>query len=452
MNILDLDDWDVVQRNLVDGEYVVTASPLKPPGACPACGAANLYGHGRRIEKIRDLPSYGKRTIIRAVRNRFKCRECGHTFAERLPDVDSKHRATVRLVEWVARQALARPFANVAEEVGLNEITVRRIFAEHVEVLNKEWEKRVETPAWLGIDEVKLAGDIRCIMADVLARSAIDLLPKRDKATVAARISKMPNRDQIQVVVIDMWRQYRQVANEVLPQADVVVDRFHVERLATRGLETIRRSLHDDLTPAMRKQLKHDRFILLSRPSRLTDRHRFILETWAANYPALSTAYDLKEGFYRVYDQGDEDTAGEMLDEWVASIPKEMRYAFKPLTTALGNWRPEILGFFKHRVTNAYTEGLNGLVKMANRQGRGHSFETIRAKLLFHIAPQSEPLAVQAASGWQMVAAGATLVYARDLMPLMEVIDNALDAHLGSGISTTEDGPDESDEIIGFHQ
>lgn len=452
MNILDLDDWDVVQRVMVDGEYVVTASPLAPPAACPACGAASLYKHGRRIEKIRDLPSYGKKTIIRAVRNRYQCRECGHTFAEKLPNVDSKHRATDRCVEWVARQALARPFANVATEVGLNEITVRRIFGERVEILNKDWVQKVVTPVWLGIDEVKLAGDIRCIMADVLNKSAIDLLPKRDKVSVAARISKMPNRGQIEVVVIDMWRAYRDVAREILPQADVVVDRFHVERMATRGLETVRRALHEDLTPALRKQLKHDRFILLARPSRLTDRHRFILETWAGNYPALSTAYDLKEAFYRFYDHGDEDTAEEMLDEWIASIPKEMRYAFKPLTTAVGNWRPEIMGFFKHRVTNGYTEGLNGLVKLANRQGRGHSFETIRAKLLFHIAPQREPQPSEAGSTWEVVAAGATWVYARDLIPLSEVITNALDAHLGQGISTTEEDFDESDEIIGFHQ
>jgi transposase len=445
VNILDLDDWDVTGRRVVDGEQIVNACLPHPPTACPACGAANLYGHGRRFENFRDLTAYGKKTVIRVERRRFKCRQCGQVFSESLPNMDSKHRATTRCVEWVAQQALARPFANVADEIGLNEITVRRIFTEYVEVLNKEWETKVETPAWLGIDEVKLAGSMRCMMADVLGKSAIDLLPKRDKATVAARISKMPNRDQIRVVVIDMWRQYRQVAREVLPQAEVVVDRFHVERLATRGLEAIRKSIRDDLTPSMRKQLKHDRFLLLTRPERLKDRGRFILETWMGNFPSLEAAYEVKEGFYRIYDHGEPETAGEMLDEWVAGIPKEMAWAFKDLTTALRGWRPEILGFFKYRVTNAYTEYLNGAVKQANRLGRGHSFETIRAKLLFHIAPQREASAMVL----QPVAAGAFWVYASDLTVFSEVIDNALDAHLGQGISTTEEDPDESDEIIG---
>ena len=33
-------------------------------------------------------------------------------------------------------------------------------------------------------------------------------------------------------------------------------------------------------------------------------------------------------------------------------------------------------------LTCAYTEALNGLIKIANRAGRGYSFETIRAKAL----------------------------------------------------------------------
>jgi hypothetical protein len=34
-------------------------------------------------------------------------------------------------------------------------------------------------------------------------------------------------------------------------------------------------------------------------------------------------------------------------------------------------------------ITNAYKEGINGLVKVANRMGRGSSYEMIRAKTLY---------------------------------------------------------------------
>jgi transposase len=43
---------------------------------------------------------------------------------------------------------------------------------------------------------------------------------------------------------------------------------------------------------------------------------------------------------------------------------------------------PEILAYFDHPVTNAYTESLNNLIRVMNRLGRGYSFEALRAKIL----------------------------------------------------------------------
>lgn len=47
------------------------------------------------------------------------------------------------------------------------------------------------------------------------------------------------------------------------------------------------------------------------------------------------------------------------------------------------NWEEEIFNYFDERVTNAFTECANGLAKITNRTGRGHSFAVIRFKVLF---------------------------------------------------------------------
>lgn len=57
--------------------------------------------------------------------------------------------------------------------------------------------------------------------------------------------------------------------------------------------------------------------------------------------------------------------------------------AFGPLITAVTNWNEEIFAYFDHRITNAFTESLNSLIKVMNRLGRGYSFEALRAKILF---------------------------------------------------------------------
>lgn len=41
------------------------------------------------------------------------------------------------------------------------------------------------------------------------------------------------------------------------------------------------------------------------------------------------------------------------------------------------------MNYFTHRITNAYTESLNSLIRVMDRLGRGYSFEALRAKILF---------------------------------------------------------------------
>lgn len=80
------------------------------------------------------------------------------------------------------------------------------------------------------------------------------------------------------------------------------------------------------------------------------------------------------------------EDAESLLDEWLDMIPADMckgKSDFKPLVTIFKEWRKEIMNYFDHRVTNAYTEALNGVAKVANRQGRGYGFEILRAKVLF---------------------------------------------------------------------
>ena len=58
---------------------------------------------------------------------------------------------------------------------------------------------------------------------------------------------------------------YKEAVNTELPQATVVVDKFHGLRLANAALEAIRKELCSRLTRAQRRWLMHDRFLLLKR-------------------------------------------------------------------------------------------------------------------------------------------------------------------------------------------
>lgn len=107
------------------------------------------------------------------------------------------------------------------------------------------------------------------------------------------------------------------------------------------------------------------------------------LQSWIKNFKDLGTAYQLKEQFYDTWESKSKREALERYQEWRSWIPEQIEVAFRPLTTAVSNWEKEIFAYFDHPVTNAYTEAVNGLIRIMNRLGRGYSFEVIRAKILF---------------------------------------------------------------------
>lgn len=191
----------------------------------------------------------------------------------------------------------------------------------------------------------------------------------------------------MQVVCIDMWVPYRDAARLVLPQAQVIVDKFHVVRMANEALDGVRKAIRADLTDAQRRTLMHDRFLLLKRRRDLEPREAFLLETWTGNFPRLAAAYAAKEAFYAVWEETARVPATARYDAWLASLTPELAEAFRPIITAVGNWREEIFAYFDQPVTNAYTEAFNRLIGDTNRLGRGYSFEVLRAKML-HAEPR----------------------------------------------------------------
>jgi len=86
---------------------------------------------------------------------------------------------------------------------------------------------------------------------------------------------------------------------------------------------------------------------------------------------------------FRLWDIPNRQLAIEQYREWKQQIPPLLIPAFSELTTAIENWQTEIFAYFDYRLTNAYTESLNSLVRSADRAGRGLSFKTLWAKRLF---------------------------------------------------------------------
>lgn len=385
-NILNLAAYNVVGIQENEHDYHIDAETKQPPTNCPHCNSTALVGFGRREHMFRDMPMHGRRVGVYVNIRRFKCNACSTstgkvvTFSEPLPDINEKRDMTKRLVEWIGKQAVKRTFASIAEEVGVVEGTIRLIFKDYVADLEKTI--RFETPKWMGIDEIHLIKP-RGVIANIQNNTIVELLPNRNKETVVRYLHHLEGKDRIQYVAMDMWAPYRDACMAVIPEASIIIDKFHVVKMANEAMEKVRKGLRERLTLKQKRGLMHDRFLLLKRERDLTDQERMLMDGWVKNYDELGLAYRLKEDFFGIYDAQSPDEAQGRYIGWKHRITPEVAPAFTDLVRAWDNWMPWILGYFDHPVTNAYTESLNSLIRVMNRLGRGYSFEALRAKILF---------------------------------------------------------------------
>lgn len=183
---------------------------------------------------------------------------------------------------------------------------------------------------------------------------------------------------------MDMWRPYRDAVAAVIPHAVVVIDKFHIVKMANEGVEAGRKDLRSKLTKEQSLQLKRDRWLLLKRQRDLATMDEAMLNGWIENYPELYALHKAKEGFCDIWDQHcSRNEAIAIFNTWIESIPESVFQYFEGMISTVRNWHLEAFNYFDHRVTNAYTESANNHIKSIAKQGRGYSFEVLRARVLF---------------------------------------------------------------------
>ena len=157
----------------------------------------------------------------------------------------------------------------------------------------------------------------------------------------------------------------------------------------------MRKRFRKELPERERLKLKDERFLLLKRQHDLKPEEFECLRAWFEKFPALSEAHALKEGFLSIWDQSETRAEAELAWlKWQTNVSPELRPNFKALITAMTNWHDQIFNYFENFMTNAYTESSNNLTRVANRMGRGYSFDVIRARMLYNNLARKQGLGV----------------------------------------------------------
>ncbi len=395
---------------------------------CPQCQKP-LYRHGKRVTTFADTPIQMQPVRLEVSRPRYRCAECAKLVTPELSFLDERRRATARLVDAVRERCLGQTFHSLAAQTGLAVNTIKNIA--HDLIAELESNVRYETPVILGIDEVMIAGDYRCVMTNLATNNAFEILEARTQDVLKPYFQTLKDREKVEWVCTDMWRPFKRSFSAYLPNAKLIIDKFHVVKMASEALEEERKSYQSQLSKDERVQVKKSvRWLLVKRPANLSPIELDALEVVRKAMPGLALAYDFKEMFFRIYDDPVKESAMRAFEAWETSLPDKELPLFHSLARTVHNHYEDIFAYWdsSQRITNAYTECLNGLMKMANRMGRGYSYEIIRAKTMYakHARKVGSGVRVAAAGVNRVSTTGAleTVEYGPHIQTLVELAES----------------------------
>lgn len=386
---LDIPDVQVIDtKTNKSGDYVITVESTLDSAICRRCGReiSKFHSHDRAII-LRHLPILGHQVYIRLRPKRYECPHCSSkqhrkTSTQQLSWYRPKSPHTNAYEEQVLLQLVNSTIQDVALKEKLGYEAVIGIIKRWVST-QVDWGTfdRLDV---VGLDEIALKKGRSDYVVIVTARLRDDqvkllaVLPNREKATVKAFLGRIPTRLQrtIHTVCTDMWKAYINAAKEVLDEAVVVVDRYHVAKKYRAGADKLRKQelkrLKTELSNDEYETIKGTMWPFRKNKATLKPHETELLERVFAYSPSLKLAYEFREKLTAIFEQDlSKAQATEAITAWRQQVEASELSCFDPFLTTLDTYLDEITNYFLHRDSSGFVEGLNNKIKVLKRRCYG---------------------------------------------------------------------------------
>lgn len=257
---------------------------------------------------------------------------------------------------------------------------------------------------YLSIDETALSqGELYTIITNKEAKGRKGALVAMIKGTDSERINfiirQIPinKRQMVKEVTLDMAASMEKVVRRSFPRAQLVTDRFHVQKLAYDAVQEMRiayrweamdqenkeielsRELGKPYLPdrlangdTLKQLLARSRYLLFKSDHAWTPSQAHRAEILFHRYPDLARGYELSRELGRIYQQTKvKGVAFTKLARWYDEVEKAGFKSFNTVARTIYNHYPTILNFFDNRSTNASAESFNAKIKAFRSQFRG---------------------------------------------------------------------------------
>lgn len=204
-------------------------------------------------------------------------------------------------------------------------------------------------------------------------------------------------RRMVREVTLDMAGNMGLIVRKSFPQATLVIDRFHVQKLALDALQEIRikhrwealDAENETIENARNKSIKYTPELLPNEDTlkQLLARSRYLLykssSKWTENqskrtkilferYPDLEKAYNLCQNLSWIFNNTKDKTSALIrLAKWDEKVRQASFKSFSTISRTMSIHYQNILNYFDNRSTNASAESFNAKIKASRAQFRG---------------------------------------------------------------------------------
>jgi len=364
---------------------------------CHHCGTKSNRLHQNHRYVVKDL-SWGEQPVFLEInRRQFKCQKCGKPFSEKLDFVNNRRTYTKRLANTTIKSVLSSDIHSVAKQGVVTTEEIERMLSDASEELSSKPSNLKK----LGIDEIALRkgqGNYCAVLIDLETSKLITIIFGRTQAEIEPVLKSWGSEvlEKIEEVSIDLWMGYKTLVKKLMPNVQVVADRFHVMVQVNKELDTQRKRERKQVIDLAKKsktpnnQAEHQeklsgisksKYALLKNEETLNEEQKLKLMAVKKLCPSLAIMHKLKEKFRKIFENKKTNWFRGLLR--IGIWHQRAKQYFPETVNTITNWLDEIIAYFDNWTTSGVVEGVNNKLKLIKRSAYGfRNFENYKNRCL----------------------------------------------------------------------
>lgn len=356
-----------------------------PDTACPRCQQKHYRIKATRLRHFKHAVLRKKLVRLKLRIPKLFCKTCHHYFMLPVPGVLPRKRSTENFrTEVFHLHQGGIPGSQLVRTHYVSPSTVERWYQDYVRYRVKELQGRL-CPSVLGIDEhffTRKQG-FATTLVDLKNHKVFDVVLGRSEASLQAFLKKLPGKERVKIVVMDLSETYRSIIKKHFPNAMIVSDRFHVIRLLNHQFLKTWASFHPDgrksrgLLSLMRRHAWN-----------LSPEQRENLERYFREHPGLKEVWEFKQGLTEILLKKNQNKfqVKDLIPQFLWHMNELLTSPFpfmKSFGETLKSWAEPVVRMWRFSKSNGITEGLHTKMEMISRRAFGfRNFQNYRLRVI----------------------------------------------------------------------